>query len=46
MVIELILLELELLEIKVCKDFSEKIRTVILLFKFFCLTDLQAPIVN
>ena len=45
MVIELILLELELLEIKVCKDFSEKIRTVIL-FKFFCLTDLQAPIVN
>ena len=45
MVIELILLELELLEIKVSKDFSEKLRTVILLFKF-CLTDLQAPIVN
>ena len=42
---ELKLLELELLEIKVDRDFSEKLRTVILLFKF-CLTDLQAPIVN
>ena len=42
---ELKLLELELLEIKVGKDFSENLRTVMKLFKF-CLTDLQAPIVN